>query len=209
MAIIHFLLPALVLNALTAFTLPEHWQLFWVELSMPLGWFLALGWLVRRRGWVPVLHALGLLPLQPWGWLQQGLVLSVLLLLATLLLGMLAQFVPISTVDPWLALPREQRWVVALLAVFSAPLLEELIFRGFLQPLLFRSLGLWGALAGTPLLFMLVHVNYQWGSLPQLTVLSLGILLSWARHRTQSIAPGVLAHAFNNACGAWFLLQAP
>ncbi len=81
-----------------------------------------------------------------------------------------------------------------LLAVLVAPLLEELLFRGFLQPLLVQNLSDRGGIVLTSLLFALLH---GWSAFLPIFVLSLvigGVML-----RTQRIAAAWLVHALNNA----------
>lgn len=84
--------------------------------------------------------------------------------------------------------------VAALVAVFLGPLIEELLFRGFLQGFLEPHLGLRGALVATSAVFASLH---GLAGLPILFVLSL--FLGWLQQRTRSLWVPWFAHALNNA----------
>lgn len=80
-----------------------------------------------------------------------------------------------------------------LLAALVVPLLEELVFRGALQPMLVRGLGLAGGMTLTAGLFATLH-----GVGPFLPILALALLLSWLRERTGRLAPCIAVHVLHN-----------
>lgn len=85
-------------------------------------------------------------------------------------------------------------WLVAAIVGLLTPIAEELVFRGFLQPLLQAPFGRVASLAMTSLLFGLGHgLPY---ALP-LTVL--GAFFGWLAMRHGSLLPAMLAHALFNA----------
>jgi hypothetical protein len=84
--------------------------------------------------------------------------------------------------------------VAALIAVLVGPLLEELLFRGFLQSALAQRLGERGALVGSSVLFAALHGV---PGLPGLFALSL--FLGWLQQRTRCILVPWSAHVLNNA----------
>jgi uncharacterized protein len=82
-------------------------------------------------------------------------------------------------------------------AALLAPVLEELIFRGFVQTSLLNTAGTgrhWTAVLGAGAAFALVHAGatVAWQSLPALFIL--GIVLGWLYERTGSLWPGILLH---------------
>src|SRR5256885_2249784 len=78
---------------------------------------------------------------------------------------------------------------VATLAVTLGPVSEELIFRGFLFPLLARTFGVVVAILGAALPFALLHgPQYAWSWRHILLVLLAGCAFGWVRHRTGSTA---------------------
>lgn len=94
-----------------------------------------------------------------------------------------------------------------LLAAFGltlAPLLEELFFRGLLYPLLRRAFGFAVALVLTAAAFAAIHgtqLGYAWA--PILSIFMVGVVLTAARARTNSVASSFLMH-----CGYNFALFA-
>jgi len=93
-----------------------------------------------------------------------------------------------------------------LLQLLLPPLLEELLFRGFLMTELLALLPLYRALALTSLLFACIHLPY-WlthGAATQAIVINGGaafvfsILAGWLFAKTASIWPPTCAHIANN-----------
>jgi hypothetical protein len=91
-------------------------------------------------------------------------------------------------------------WVLAVFGVLIAPLFEELFFRGFLYPVLFRRIGFFAALLVNSLLFALTHegqLAHAWA--PLLVLFTVGMALTYVRARTQSVACSFLVHSGYNA----------
>jgi membrane protease YdiL (CAAX protease family) len=92
--------------------------------------------------------------------------------------------------------------IVMLFGVLLAPLFEEILFRGFLLPLLARSLGPWVGILLTTLPFALLHgPQNEWAW--QLVVLFgvAGAVFGYVRYRTGSTSASFLLHAAYNATG--------
>lgn len=99
------------------------------------------------------------------------------------------------------------RVAIAVLATFTAPLVEETVYRGVLFSSLRRSLGLVGTVVLVTVMFTGVHVlQYMgaWVTIAGLTLLSLALTL--IRARTKSVLPCVLIHTVNNAFFAVLIL---
>jgi membrane protease YdiL (CAAX protease family) len=118
-------------------------------------------------------------------------------------LQVLAHFLPIPKelpIDSFFRTPAEA-WALGLLSITLAPLMEELFFRGFLYPVLARSLGLPLAIFLTAIAFALLHgaqLGFSWG--PVLVIFLVGLVLTMVRARKDSVAAGVLIHmAYNGA----------
>jgi hypothetical protein len=79
--------------------------------------------------------------------------------------------------------------------------MEELFFRGFLYPVLARSIGMPIAIFLTALGFAVLHgwqLMFSWG--PVLVIFLVGLVLTIVRAKTNSVAAGVLIHmAYNGA----------
>ena len=98
-------------------------------------------------------------------------------------------------------------FVVAFLATFTAPLVEEVVYRGILYSALQRSVGIGGAVAIVTILFALVHVPQYWGSpgtILLICLLSLGLTL--IRVKTDNLLPCVIMHTIFNGIQAIVLI---
>jgi uncharacterized protein len=92
---------------------------------------------------------------------------------------------------------------IVLFVVFGiafAPLLEEIIFRGFIFSALSDLYGWKSALPVTTVLFAALHVSQLRGNWPAVVViLFVGYVLTVARHRSNSLIPSVIIHTAYNA----------
>ena len=93
-----------------------------------------------------------------------------------------------------LALTGPQFLAASVIVILVGPLLEELLFRGFLQSALAQALGERGALVTTSLVFASLHGV---AGLPILFTLSL--FLGWLQQRTRCLWVPWSAHVLNNA----------
>ncbi len=83
-----------------------------------------------------------------------------------------------------------------VLICIAAPLLEELIFRGFIYPGLRRRLHPLLAIPLSALLFGAAHVKLAFGGM--LAIAGVGILLAYLYEQRRSLWPSVVAHALHN-----------
>jgi len=91
-------------------------------------------------------------------------------------------------------------YVFVLFGVGVAPLIEEIIFRGFLFKVLSDLAGTSVAVPATAALFMLLHVPQLWGSWAGiLLIFVVGYVLSVVRARTNSLIPSFIIHTAYNA----------
>lgn len=96
---------------------------------------------------------------------------------------------------------RDGTGVVALAIVVAvglgAPIVEEVVFRGFLWDAFARSLSPAAVVVASSLLFAAYHMDpiHAFALLP--TALALG----WVRHVTGALGPAVVVHAVNNSLG--------
>ena len=90
-------------------------------------------------------------------------------------------------------------WIVALfvVVVVGAPLVEELMYRGFIQRAMSKQLGAWPALFTTAVWFTVIHL--QPVEFPGLFCFAL--ILGYLTMRTDRIGISILAHLGFNAAG--------
>jgi len=91
---------------------------------------------------------------------------------------------------PWI-------WVLAVVLIVGAPVVEELVYRGLLQRSLATRLGRGGALVAVSLLFALIHFSPV--EIPGLFLA--GLVFGAGVALTGRIGPGLVAHAAFNATG--------
>jgi hypothetical protein len=151
----------------------------------------SMGWVVPERG--------------AWWCVFGGPALAIVLSA----LGVILRAPAIPTPVEGLISGRGSLWLVAFFAVVLGPLFEELLFRGFLLPLLQRVLGAWPAILLTAIGFALLHGSqYQWYWQDLLVVGLAGVAFGYARYRTGSTAAGALLHGgYNLALFVGYLIQ--
>jgi membrane protease YdiL (CAAX protease family) len=90
--------------------------------------------------------------------------------------------------------------LVVSFGVLAAPFFEELFFRGFLFPLLERSLGPALGIIATAIPFGLLHGAQNHWIWQQVTLITLaGVVFGYVRYKTGSTAAAFLIHASFNA----------
>ena len=94
---------------------------------------------------------------------------------------------------------RSDAWLLAGLAIgIGAPLMEELLFRGFLQSALARSrMGFWPAAVLTTAAWTALHWGYSVVGLAE--VFLIGLYFSWLLWKTGSLLPALFCHALYNS----------
>ncbi|HCH62171.1 MAG: hypothetical protein CL927_18730 [Deltaproteobacteria bacterium] len=156
---------------------------------------LASGLVLRRAS--PA--ALGLVASPRWGWGAAGagvpLFLAVSATWAMLASQVGLEIEPQQMLAELSGVPVPDRWVLVAYGAVGAPIVEELLFRGFLLPPLVRRTGELAAVSASGCLFGLAHMSDPYAVVP-LVVLGMG--LGWLRLRTASLWPGILVHAANN-----------
>lgn len=85
--------------------------------------------------------------------------------------------------------------LIFLAAAVFAPLVEELLFRGYLQTALKRHMGSWGAIAVAAIIFGIVHMDPY--AMPGLVLL--GGAFGYIYEKTGSLKTNILLHLVNNS----------
>jgi uncharacterized protein len=105
-------------------------------------------------------------------------------------------------------------FVVAFLATFTAPLVEEVVYRGLLYSAFQRKFGVILAVALVTILFTAVHIpQYSSESVPNyasiITLLLLSLTLTLIRVRTGNLLPCVFLHTIVNGIQSIMLILSP
>jgi membrane protease YdiL (CAAX protease family) len=93
--------------------------------------------------------------------------------------------------------PSTQAVVVAVVyGVFGAAILEELLFRGFIQPPFVSHFGPVAGVLLAAFVFGLVHASDPFAVIPTMVI---GAVAGWLRHKTGGLGASMLFHGLNNA----------
>lgn len=148
-----------------------------------------------------------------WEWNGFNIWTSVIVLGGFFILaGIVSYFVPEQENDlvRILKSSREAVFIVAFMATFTAPLVEEVVYRGILYSAFQRSVGVPAAVALVTFLFALVHVPQYWGSPSTILLLTvLSLILTLIRVRTKNLLPCVALHTLFNGIQSALLIAQP
>ncbi len=199
------------LDALPQFAIGDAGAIFIQIVSIIPAHLLTLGaaWLlVTRVGKYPFLKMLG------WEW-GKGFTfwrcawLAVLLYLAGLSILQISGPTD-NALERLIESSRAAALATAFAATFTAPLVEELVFRGLLYSSLRRLVGTVWAVAVVFLLFALIHVPQYWPSYGVIaTILLLSFALTLIRARTGRLLPCFVVHLIFNGIQSVLIVLDP
>ena len=174
---------------------------------------LALLWaFVTRFGKRPFLASFG------WGWSSRygvwegaGLVgLGVALFLIGALIAKLLGGDKPTQLEQLINSSTAARYSIAALAVFTAPFIEEFVYRGVVYSALQRLIGVNGAVCFVLALFTLIHVPQYWPNLGVISAVALlSLVLTIVRASSGRLLPCVVIHMAFNAVQAIILIAEP
>ncbi|MBI4908439.1 MAG: CPBP family intramembrane metalloprotease [Acidobacteria bacterium] len=160
-------------------------------------WFASLVLLLRVRYDAPFLSSLAwVIPKQGfWRFVLQGPMLA-------FAVGFLLTVLRTPAIEMPFEKMLQDRYTLMLTGVFGVtigPFCEELAFRGFLMPVLVRSLGVWPGIIVAALPFSLLHgPQYAWSWRHLLVLTLVGTAFGRVRYITGSTAAAALTHASYN-----------
>ena len=170
-------------------------------LPVQAAWWGLVFWLVyrvvRARDPRPFRQAIGLVkpPWPPAAYIAGGILLALSVGALATLLPMPKQRSPMER----LFLDATSALLIAGFGVLIAPLVEELLFRGFFFPVVARRHGSAAAVAATAGLFAVLHgPQYGWAWQNFLLLVYVGVVFGTVRARTGSVVPSTLIHAAYN-----------
>ncbi len=104
------------------------------------------------------------------------------------------------------------RPTVLMMMVFGilvAPLVEEMMFRAFLYPVVARKFGMGTGIIVTGVLFGATHAPQLSGAWGQIAlIVAVGLLFTWARARSKTVLSSFLLHiAYNSTLFAGLLIE--
>jgi membrane protease YdiL (CAAX protease family) len=193
----------------SAFLSVVHVKKFFVELPAQMVLYIFLLWLLavifRRYYGRPFWESLRWVPARLNGSAQ--VTCGVLLAFGVMAASVLLRTPEIDSPMKELLSDRTSIVMVAVFGTTLGPLCEEIVFRGFLQPLLVRSLGAVPGVLMAAVPFGLLHLQQYGNSWRHVLLITLaGAAFGWMRYRTGSTKAAVIMHAAYN--GVFFVLLA-
>lgn len=105
---------------------------------------------------------------------------------------------------------RSVLYTIAILSVVTAPLIEEVVYRGILYSAFQRSFGQVAAVGLVTLLFALVHVPQYWPSVSTIFLLTLlSLILTLLRVYSGNLLPSIILHTVFNGLQSLLLIAEP
>jgi len=105
---------------------------------------------------------------------------------------------------------REAVYIVAFVATFTAPFVEEVVYRGVLYSAFQRAMGVPAAFLLTTFLFAVVHVPQYWPSFSTIFLLTvLSLILTTIRVKTNNLLPCIIFHTLFNGLQSIALIAEP
>ncbi|NNE98559.1 MAG: CPBP family intramembrane metalloprotease [Pyrinomonadaceae bacterium] len=100
-------------------------------------------------------------------------------------------------------------YLVAILATFSAPLVEEVVYRGVLYSAFQKTLGVAASVVLVTVIFALVHVpQYYPDAATIISILVLSLVITLIRVKTDNLLPCIVFHfVFNGIQSVLLILQ--
>lgn len=165
-------------------------------------------WIVTDRGKRPFWRSLG------WSFNRGiGVGASVTIAVALLVLGGVMTYyykgAP-TDIDHIINSSTAARIVMALMATVTAPLVEEVIYRGILFPVLQRAIGTAWAVVGVTILFLAVHVPQYYDNISVIAAIGvLSLALTLVRAYTGRLLPCFIIHLVFNGLQSFWIVFAP
>jgi uncharacterized protein len=105
---------------------------------------------------------------------------------------------------------REIVYAIAIIATFSAPIVEEVVYRGLIFSSFYKQFGGAVAVVVATFLFAGVHYPQYWGNYAGLiAITTLSFVITMIRFKTKSILPCIVLHTIFNASQSILLLLQP
>lgn len=157
---------------------------------------------------VPFKSAFGIYFHKTPSFFRQGIIAALAIMVCTTLISVIfSHFSGAVKQSPYTFMPEDKIKAIVFLAIFIAPIIEEIFFRGFMQPALIKDLGAFPGIIITALIFGISHTQYLEYNAALVAVTTIGLILGITKYYTGSIMPGIFAHLFNNLLAAISLLS--
>ena len=140
-------------------------------------------------------------------WSSAGLALA--LVLTGLILTKIIGGDP-TQLDQIVASSTAARYMIVIMATATAPLVEELVYRGVLYSALQRAIGSLWAIVGVMVLFTVIHIPQYWGNFGVIATIGiLSLFLTVIRAYTGRLLPCIVIHTVFNGISSVLIILEP
>ncbi len=137
-----------------------------------------------------------------------GIFVTALIIISTTFISvMFSEMTGDAPANPYKSMPEERFKWITILAIFFAPVVEEIFFRGFMQPAISKITGPFLGILVTAIIFGVSHTQYLDYNTAIFSVTAIGLILGITKYRTGSVMPGIFAHFFNNLLAVIYLVS--
>lgn len=136
--------------------------------------------------------------------------------IALILLGIFGAVIVVGSIFPeqdndiikMLRSSRYAVYLITILATFTAPIVEEVVYRGILFPAFQRSRGTAAAVGIVTIMFAGVHFLQYWGSPGTIILITfLSLVLTLVRSTSRNLLPCIILHFLFNGAQSILILQ--
>ena len=139
--------------------------------------------------------------------LNTGIFVTAIIIITTTFISMVFYFFTgIEPRNPYIEMTEQKLKWLTILAIFLAPIVEEIFFRGFMQPAISKLTGPFLGIIITALIFGASHTQYIDYSAAIFSVTAIGLILGITKYYTGSVMPGIFAHLFNNVLAILYIV---
>ncbi len=101
-------------------------------------------------------------------------------------------------------------YLIAFMASFTAPIVEEVIYRGLLYSAFQKRFGILAGVLAATIPFALVHYPQYWGDWSALIIVTLlSLTLTLIRVKTSNLLPCIVLHTVFNGIQALYMIAEP
>ncbi|MGD9581343.1 MAG: lysostaphin resistance A-like protein, partial [Vampirovibrionia bacterium] len=149
----------------------------------------------------PILESLGLVITREnlYKYIKAGVIISILIYFSSLIISLISINITGEPLEnPYKDFDYEQIKMISIIAILIAPLIEEIFFRGFMQPAACQAIGDIPGVLIVSAVFALSHQQYMQYPAAIAIILSLSLILGFSRLYFKSTVPGIIGHLLNN-----------
>lgn len=191
---------------LTFFPQIQEETLFFLEQLGSFFTWIVIFMILQKRYHCPMPVYLGLNHhIRGWQLTKYALLAIMGIFAVIALMILISYFGPVNEKSPYEDLTPEKIEAIRFFALATAPIVEEIVFRGFIQSTLYKYFRPVGTILLTALIFAMLHTTYYGTPMAIVYVISLGLLFSTIRHFSGSVIPGMIGHLFNNFLVNFFI----